>query len=167
MRNLLIVTSLSCALAGCAASQTSDGVRTPAKTPSNDASVGGAEVAYVIDGRNATRAEFEKLAPEQIAQIEVIRGSAATERYGTIGRNGVISVTTRDSNTRRGGQLTASLPSDVLYFINGSASTRAAVQALAVEAIESIEIIKGKSAVLLYGPEAGAGAILVRLKPTR
>jgi outer membrane receptor protein involved in Fe transport len=64
-------------------------------------------------------------------------------------------------------QLTASLPSDVLYFINGRAATRADVQALRTEAIESIEIIKGKSAVFLYGPEAGAGAILVTLKPTR
>ena len=166
MRNLLVVTSLACVLVGCASSGKSDRSITPAQTTNTEA-VRDAEFLYVIDGRNATRAEFEKLTSQDIAQIEIIKGSAATARYGTIGRHGVISVTTHDATSKRGDQITASFPADVLYFINGRAATRADVQALAVEAIHSIEIIKGKSAVFLYGPDARAGAILLTLKPTR
>ena len=59
-------------------------------------------VLYVLDGRvlktpsgTTLPDEIRTLAPEQIANVEVLKGTAAKERYGSRGENGVVMITTR------------------------------------------------------------------------
>jgi outer membrane receptor protein involved in Fe transport len=85
MRRLLLITSLSCVMGGCATA------KEPA--PVNVDAVAGLEL-YVIDGREVSRADVEKLPRDRIERIEVIKGKAAIA-YGADARGGVIMVTTK------------------------------------------------------------------------
>lgn len=53
---------------------------------------------------------------------------------------------------------------NAIYFINGKKSTFEASQSLDPDTIESVSVLKGKTAVRLYGKEAAKGAILIETK---
>ena len=49
----------------------------------------------LIDGRRATKAEMDALAPSGIISVEVLKGEAAVREYGEAAKDGVIKVTTK------------------------------------------------------------------------
>jgi TonB-dependent SusC/RagA subfamily outer membrane receptor len=53
------------------------------------------DVFYFIDGRTASRADFDRLTRDAIEHIQVLKGGAAAARYGSAAKAGVIRVTTR------------------------------------------------------------------------
>ncbi len=50
---------------------------------------------YFIDGKEATKADIEKLEPNSIESIDVLKDESATKIYGEKGKNGVIIITTK------------------------------------------------------------------------
>ncbi|HET6557851.1 MAG TPA: TonB family protein, partial [Prolixibacteraceae bacterium] len=46
-----------------------------------------------IDGKEATKTEFDKLDPNTIASVSILKGESATTVYGDKGKNGVILIT--------------------------------------------------------------------------
>jgi beta-lactamase regulating signal transducer with metallopeptidase domain len=50
---------------------------------------------YVIDGKLITRDAVEKLKPENIKEVNVLKGKNATDKYGSLGKNGVIEIHTK------------------------------------------------------------------------
>lgn len=53
------------------------------------------DVLITLDGRISTRSEVAELRADAIEDIEVIRGAAAEQEYGSIAAGGVIIVTSR------------------------------------------------------------------------
>ncbi|NUY81074.1 von Willebrand factor type A domain-containing protein [Flavobacterium sp. MAH-1] len=53
------------------------------------------EALVVIDGKVASTAEYQKLAPDQIDNVNVLKGAQGTALYGQQGANGVIVVNTK------------------------------------------------------------------------
>lgn len=51
---------------------------------------------YILDGRHLKHEEIKKINPKNIKNINVLKGLAATIPYGSIGRNGVIELTTKE-----------------------------------------------------------------------
>lgn len=49
----------------------------------------------LIDGKEVTKAEFERLLPSQLQQITVLSSEKAVEAYGEKGKNGSAAITTK------------------------------------------------------------------------
>lgn len=136
-------------------------------------------VDYAIDGRAATRAEAEAIAPARIASVEVVKGVA--------GRHSAIRIATRAADSAAvvvSGErvrMRSAAPFDTTHiegpskvstrsftgavYIDGVKRDAAALSALAPSAIESVEVIKGSAATQRYTePEAANGVIVVKLK---
>jgi predicted peptidase len=54
-----------------------------------------ADKLLLIDDKEVTRAEFERLLPSQIQQITVLSPEKAVEAYGEKGKNGAAQITTK------------------------------------------------------------------------
>lgn len=52
-------------------------------------------IIYVIDGKKASEREFNKLLPDHIASIRVLKGREAKEQYGTKDNDKVLIITTK------------------------------------------------------------------------
>ncbi|MEZ4797719.1 MAG: von Willebrand factor type A domain-containing protein [Flavobacteriaceae bacterium] len=63
---------------------------------------GNNQALFVVDGvpynGNQTTSKFLSLDPEDIKEVNVLKGLAAASLYGTAGRNGVIVITTKNGN---------------------------------------------------------------------
>ena len=122
-----------------------------------------AQPLFFIDGVRVEEAEMRALDEDDIYNIYVTRGPAATQRYGPEATGRVIEVVTKrgpvmEQAIRLGGR-------DPLLFIDGvRVEGIEDVRALDPNDIESIEIIKGTAATNLFGPEALNGVITVVMK---
>jgi len=52
-------------------------------------------VFYMLNGKYSTKAEIEKLNPDDILSINILKGKNATDKYGSLGKNGVIEIHTK------------------------------------------------------------------------
>lgn len=52
---------------------------------------------YVIDGKIVTKAEADKLDPNGIKSVNVLKDKSASDKYGEKGKNGVVEITTKAS----------------------------------------------------------------------
>lgn len=64
-------------------------------------------ILVIIDGKESTIAEMEKINPDKIASIDILKDKASAEKYGSKGKDGVIEITTKsnknESNTKLSG----------------------------------------------------------------
>lgn len=51
------------------------------------------DILYFIDGKKSTKSELDKLNPNTIEKMEVLKGDKAIEKYGEKGKSGVILIT--------------------------------------------------------------------------
>ena len=49
----------------------------------------------ILDGKEISSEEFEKLDTDKIEKVEVLKGESATKKYGEKGKDGVIIITTK------------------------------------------------------------------------
>jgi len=82
---------------------------------SNDTNSGG------FLGGNTGSSRFLDIDPNNIANIEVLKGLAATTLYGTLGKNGVILITTK-AGAGKGGKKKNEITVNTSYFVNEYAS---------------------------------------------
>jgi TonB-dependent SusC/RagA subfamily outer membrane receptor len=50
---------------------------------------------FIIDGKESSKEAMEKISPDDIESISVLKGESASEKYGEKGENGVILITTK------------------------------------------------------------------------
>lgn len=106
---------------------------------------------YVIDGIITTRYEMEKINPDKIASVDILKGNSAVALYGESAREGVV-------------QIRLKYDAQPLYVIDGEISTREALDKLNKEQIESIDVLKGEKATAAYGDKGKNGVLLIRTK---
>ncbi len=111
------------------------------------------KVLFIVDGKKQAADERKKLDPNLIASMTVLKGKEATKLYGAEGENGVIIITTKSAQT----------PSP-LYIIDGKESTKAEADKLDPNTIESMNVLKDKSATDIYGDKGKNGVIEIKLK---
>ena len=58
-------------------------------------SEGGDSPIFIIDGKETSKEEMEKLGPDSIESVSVLKGESANNVYGEKGKNGVILITTK------------------------------------------------------------------------
>jgi len=106
---------------------------------------------YVINGKISTKYEMEKLRPEQIASVDILKGTAAVALYGDNARDGVVQIKLKDE-------------AQPLYVIDGEIATKEAMDKLKPEQIEAIDVLKGEKAMAAYGDKGKNGVIIIRVK---
>lgn len=142
---------------------------------------------FIMDGKTVSWEEMKNLKPDDLIAINVLKDDKATE-YGFAGKNGVILIQTKFAAS----QPTSNIPpppppapaevvsvvgtkgaivnnrgKNPLYVINGvpvQKNSNNPVQNINPNDIESISILKDKSAVSLYGKEGEDGVVLITTK---
>jgi len=130
-----------------------------------------------LDGKNSplifvnenriSRDELKKIAPNSIESMTVLKDETAIEIYGPEAKNGVILVQLKVDNNLSFDQMNLvnysknKLP---LYVVDGKIVLTSKQMALNPNKIENISVLKGASAIALYGNKAENGAIIITSK---
>ncbi|WP_299324949.1 TonB-dependent receptor plug domain-containing protein [uncultured Maribacter sp.] len=72
---------------------------------------------------NGFRADASFINPENVADITVLKGLSATNRYGSLGINGVILITTKSAGKRNNGSSNSALATNNIYDPNVNLTT--------------------------------------------
>ena len=146
---------------------------------------------YVVDGTviNKRKAEYFTEVGG-VESVNVLKGKSATDKYGDQGKNGVIELTLKkgvaldvpEDKYVVGYPITSHLktpPSPIalnfnsrsnnsknppLYILDGVIIDKAKMDAINPETIESVSVLKDKSATDKYGEKAKEGVVEIKLK---
>jgi len=116
------------------------------------------DLIYKIDGKKASIEDVETLNPEEIAEMQVLKGEKAINEAGKKGENGVILITTKISKNPK------EIPGNPIYILNGEKSKKDIIDLIDLKLIESVNVLKGESATSLYGEDAKDGAVIITTK---
>jgi len=112
-------------------------------------------IVYKIDGEIVSMEDVERLKPEEIAELQVLKGEKAIDEVGKKGENGVILITTKTPENSQ------EIPGDPLYILNGEKSKKEIIELIDKGLIKSVNVLKGESATSLYGKDAKDGAVIL------
>jgi len=110
------------------------------------------QALIVVDGKKINKDYLSQLEPRDIASINVLKDRAALDKYGAEGKNGVLEVTLKKSN--------------VLYVVDGKQIPNA-LKEIDPASIESINVLKDKTALDKYGAEGQNGVVEITLKKVK
>jgi len=113
---------------------------------------------YVLDEKIVTKEQIEKLDPNSIASVTVLKDKDAVDKYGNKGKNGVVEILSKDRVS------VAKIPNTVLYVLNGKITSKEEIDKLDKKTIESVNILKDKEATDIYGDKGKNGVVEVILK---
>jgi len=121
-------------------------------------------VLYIIDGKATDKPLAEKIKPEDIKSINVLKNEAATTVYGDRGKNGVIIITTKNYNPKSTVVLKGG-PDAPLYVLDGNFISAEELQlSISPDDILSMNVLKADAAVKAYGDKGKNGAIEITSK---
>lgn len=142
---------------------------------------GNVKPLIIIDNQESTQEELNKLNPENIASISVLKDSSSTEIYGAKGKDGTILVITKQGkdnvklndvvvvgygSMKEGTYITKKLTADgdKLIIVDGKEMSEKELSNLDKESIQSISVLKDETAIKQYGDRGKNGVIVVVLK---
>lgn len=134
-------------------------------------------VLVIVDGKETTKAEMEKINPDKIASIDVLKDKASAEKYGEKGKEGVILITLKPDDNSIATQtfkVQANSPlkfrtadgteKQPLIVKNGVVSPDIQMDDINPQDIESINVLKGESATAKYGVKGNNGVLEITMK---
>jgi len=132
------------------------------KDPISIVSVDGesAQPLYILDGKEVE--SISDIDPELIQSIEVLKDYAATTKFGERGKEGVIIITTKKDSRKTFDFNEGNKPLLILDGVIQEAAFE--LNSVSPDEIESIEVLKGKTGVDLYGEKGKNGVILIHRK---
>lgn len=121
-----------------------------------------ADVVFVVNGEITKESAVEKLDPNSIKSIEVLKDDEfAKSIYGIKGKTGAVIITTNNFKVPIDG---SKMDDNVLYVINREIKSRKDMNALDPNTIESINVLKGPTAINKYGEKGKSGVIEIIIK---
>ncbi|QCX40529.1 hypothetical protein FF125_19535 [Aureibaculum algae] len=115
---------------------------------------------YIVNGKEISKEMSEIIDPEKIESVNVLKNSNATEKYGEKGKNGVVEINTKTKNNS-----TISLQGkDPLIILDGTEISKKEMDNLNTNNIESINVLKDKSAETQYGSKGKNGVVEITSK---
>lgn len=132
-------------------------------------------VLVVIDGKESTKAELEKINSNNIDRIDVLKNGTSVEKYGEKGKDGVVLITLKNvpqnTQTFKVQEATSlklnnidGLGNKPLIVKDGIIADNQDINAIPLEAIESVSVLKDESATILYGDKGKNGVVLIVTK---
>lgn len=136
---------------------------------------------FVLNEKVVSADEVSKISPEDIESVSVLKDKYATDKYGEAGKNGVIEIRLKLVNGASSYSIDASnsktlkpeiskrlrgTPSheNSLYVIDNRLSSKGELSKISPDDIESISVLKDKSATSKYGDLAANGVIEITTK---
>ena len=147
---------------------------------------------YVVDGIKQKSGDLNKIDPNTIATVDVLKGEAAIRLYGDDAKNGVVIISTKTPDSKgniswtektdkhvviKRGDIDTTIvkntivigsksakDSDPLYVVDGEVMKKFDATSLDAENIKSISVLKGDIAIKKYGAKAKNGVIEITLK---
>jgi TonB family protein len=129
----------------------------------------------MVDGKEISKAELDKIHPDKIESVSVLKGETATKLYGEKGKDGVVLVTLKSGN--QNSETYKVMADNPLKFVTADGSGKEPlylkdwviveskdVQNLDPETIESINVLKDKSATAVYGEKGKNGVVQITMK---
>jgi TonB family protein len=110
---------------------------------------------YVVDGNIVSKAEADKIKPEKILSVNVLKDkngiTPATEKYGNKGKNGVVEISTKASMD------------NALIVIDGKISEQKLAD-IDPDKISTMSVLSGTTAINRYGEKGKNGVIELHTK---
>lgn len=120
---------------------------------------------YVLDGKEITLKKFKNTNPDNCKSVNVIKGDAATEKYGKKAKNGVIEITSKSNKSQTATKIKfGTSKNPPLFILDGKKLSQKEVEKLDKNSIESISVLKDKSAIKKYGKKAKNGVVIITSK---
>jgi len=139
---------------------------------------------YVVDGKEMTKGEMKKIKPDDIEQIDVLKSKESTAKYGEKGKNGVVLITLKKSQTvkftskeievNKGNDITIKEPQSInikskdgkqpLLFIDGNVTTGKRLEDIDPNTIQSMSVWKDEKAIEKYGAQGKNGVVEITTK---
>jgi len=107
----------------------------------------------IIDGKKSTKDQMKNIPSGNIESINVLKGEKAIKKYGEKGKDGAIEITTKFN-----------IPENALVIIDGKKSSKLDLNNIPGDRIETINVLKGESAIKKYGEKGKDGAIEIITK---
>ncbi len=148
------------------------------------------QVVYLVDGKRASPEEVNRIAPAAISRVNVVKDQQVLLTYGEAGKDGLIDITTKSAvEARKNGvvevigmdlnrtdaslngpgtgvnaALSKTTESAPLYIYDGKEISKAEMNKIATNNIESVRILKDKDATDLYGVKGKNGVVIITPK---
>jgi len=131
---------------------------------------------YVVDGIQQKSGDLNKIDPNTIASMNVLKGEAATRLYGEDAKHGVVIISTKTPDSKGDVTRTEKTVShivikgkslkdaDPLYVVDGKVMKNFDETLLEPGTISSMSVLKGDIALKKYGSKAKNGVIEITLK---
>jgi len=120
---------------------------------------------FMVDGTRMNYDKVQVIDPQEIDNVSVLKGDAATSVYGTEAKDGVVIITTKNnghsSSTERRMGVSDGNP---LILMNGVAITKEEMDKINPDDIESVNVLKGEQATHLYGEKGKNGVVIITPK---
>lgn len=117
----------------------------------------------IVDGKKITHDEFQEIKPENIESVSVLKNKSAVDVYGEEGKDGVILITTKKKPIIRSND-NVNLDGVLIVIDGEKMDSDFKLSSIIPEEIESISVLKNKSAVDLYGEEGANGVVIIEKK---
>jgi bla regulator protein blaR1 len=114
----------------------------------------------ILDGKEVNQEDMNSVDPNSIEKVEVLKDENATKLHGDKGKDGVILITSKNDASK----YTVKLTGEALYKIDGKEVKKAEVDKLNPDDIQSINVLKGETAIKKYGAKAKHGVVEVTTK---
>jgi N-acetylmuramoyl-L-alanine amidase len=110
---------------------------------------------YVLNGKIISKAEMEKLNPDYVRSVNVLKDKMATDKYGEKGKDGVVEISFKpdDENLNQ-----------PIYVIDEKVAKKSDVDTLAPSKITEINVLKDKQATDKYGEKGKNGIVEIKTK---
>ena len=122
----------------------------------------------IVDGVEFGRdtKNLNSISPNSIKSISVLKGEAAIKKYGERGRYGVIEIIKKSENinTTIIRKDTPIIKTDPLYIVDGKEISKPERANISPNNIQSINVLKGESAVKKYGEKGKNGVVEIITK---
>ena len=128
----------------------------------------------LLDGVLISKAEMDKISPETIESINVLKDKANTEIYGEKGKNGVVLIKSKGQFANKSdSQVNSDKKAEIfgadkdnppLYFVDGVLTDPKDLGQTKPDLIDNISVLKGRTATDLYGDKGKNGAVFIYTK---
>ncbi|GAB7089419.1 hypothetical protein JCM15579A_35230 [Marinifilum fragile] len=122
---------------------------------------------FILDGKPLDYEQFKKLDSSSYKSVTVLKDESATALYGKAAENGVVLVTSKGESDEMSNQFRLenfSGKDAPLFIVDGKKTTIKALNKLSQNDIESVTVLKDKSAIEQFGENGKNGVVLVSLK---
>jgi TonB-dependent SusC/RagA subfamily outer membrane receptor len=133
------------------------------------------QILYILDGKEISFTDLNRLKPQDIESISVLKNQSAIKRYGEKGKNGVIIIHSKNDDASRVTSSDNETPfiiedlkdnDEILIILDKKEMLYKEFRDKNIDpnTIESISVLKNQPAIKKYGEKGKNGVIIINLK---